>query len=173
MNLESMRPPHYEQGLRDFCQAVKAHIKKEKFTLVEVGSFTGESAVIFAQEFPQAKIFCVDPFLGGYDDNDYCSRHDFESVESKFDLRTKDYPNITKVKKLSTQVTKKCDIVYLDGNHTFDAVKEDILHWKPQTKSIISGHDYTTHCGVHDAVNELLGTPDATFQDASWIKYVS
>jgi len=172
MELETvMRPEHYVQGLRDFCQAVRERIG-EKFTLVEIGSFMGESAIVFAQEFPKAKIICVDPFLGGYDDNDFSSKADYGKVEAHFDFRVKEYPNIKKMKKFSSEVSIKCDLVYLDGSHTYEAVKEDILHWKPLVKKIMSGHDYP-YDGVSRSVTELLGPPDATFQDTSWIKYVS
>lgn len=54
------------------------------------------------------------------------------------------------------------DFVYIDGNHSFEAVTEDILHWFPKVRpgGLVSGHDYynaTTEghwCLVKDAVDK-------------------
>lgn len=170
-----MRPPQYEQGLRDLCKVIRQTLKTEDLTIVEVGSYAGESAVIWAQEFPQAKIYCIDPFEGGFDENDICSNVDYTEIEAEFDSRTKDYKNIIKLKKYSTEVIQYCDVLYLDGDHTYYGVKRDILHWNQYTKSIIAGHDYCDSpeylAGVKKAVNELLGKPDCIFQDTSWLKF--
>lgn len=51
------------------------------------------------------------------------------------------------------------DFVYIDGNHTYENVKADILAWKPKVKigGVLCGHDYTNECeGVKKAVDELL-----------------
>jgi predicted O-methyltransferase YrrM len=39
---------------------------------------------------------------------------------------------------------KSLDFVYIDANHTYQAVKEDIRLWYPKVKSggLIMGHDY-------------------------------
>jgi hypothetical protein len=84
-----------------------------------------------------------------------------------------------------TDFNTSCDVVYIDGIHTYEGVKEDILHWKPQlntVKSVICGHDYYTDeeflkihthiSGVKQAIDELLGKPDKTYSDGSWIKYL-
>jgi len=51
------------------------------------------------------------------------------------------------------------DLVYIDAQHDYEAVKEDINLWYPKVKQngILCGHDYTLSepcCGVIKAVNE-------------------
>ena len=177
-----MRGGHLNQGLVELAEDIKSQLG-DNITLVEIGSFMGESAEIFAQILPNAKIICIDPFLSGYDQLDSASLADFIDVEQQFDLRTSVYPNIIKSKGYSTDFKIKCDAIYIDGCHTYEGVKEDILHWKPFVKSIIAGHDYylehteiyknNIHIqGVIKAVREVLGEPDKTYVDASWIKKI-
>jgi len=177
-----MRSGDTVKGLKDLCLTIDEKIGG-KITIVEIGSYMGESAEIFAEEFPDAKIYCIDPWKGGFDDNDTCSHADYNEVENQFDLRTKDYPNIIKVKDFSTNVNIPCDMVYIDGRHFYEGVKEDVLHWLPLSKKVICGHDYYTdeeflsvhsHVrGVRKAVDEIFGKPDKIFIDGSWLKWKS
>ena len=170
-----MRDENGEKGLRDLCLTIDEKIGG-KITIVEIGSYAGESSVIFAEEFPNAKIYCIDPWIGGFDSNDSCSFANYTEVEKEFDFRTKDYPNIFKIKDFSTNIDIKCDVVYIDGRHFYEGVKEDILHWLPKTKKVICGHDFlkvpypTSHInGVQKAVRETLGEPNHIFTDTSWL----
>ena len=64
------------------------------------------------------------------------------------------------------------DFAYIDGNHHYEYVKEDIQICLKKIKNdgIISGHDYCEESpGVIKAVNEMFGKPDKVFSDASWI----
>lgn len=177
-----MRNGHLDDGLRALAVDIRNRLG-DNITLVEIGSYMGESAEIFAQELPNSKIICIDPWEGKFDDLDPCSHDNYSEVEEQFDLRTSSYQNIHKMKGYSTDFKIKCDAVYIDGRHTYEGVKEDILHWKPFVKSIISGHDYyleTTEVyrnnphiqGVIRAVHEILGQPDKTYADCSWIKEI-
>lgn len=51
------------------------------------------------------------------------------------------------------------DYLYIDGNHSYEAVKNDLNNWYPKMKknSVISGHDYvkTPIFGVIQAVDEF------------------
>lgn len=177
-----MRNGHLNQGLKELAEDIKSQLG-DKITLVEIGSYMGESAEIFAQVLPNSKIICIDPFEGKFDDLDPCSYDNYSDVEKQFDLRISKYPNIVKMKGYSTDFQIECDAIYIDGRHSYEGVKEDILHWKPFVKSIISGHDYylenteiyrtNPHIqGVIKAVQEVLGLPDKTYSDCSWIKKI-
>ena len=181
-----MRPEHGKVGLRELSKDVLNYLGKNDLIFVEVGSYMGESAEVFAQELKEASINCIDPWEGGYDEKDTASHTDYTEVEEQFDLRTNEYKNITKLKGFSTDFNIPCDVVYIDGIHTYEGVKKDILHWKPQlnaVKSVICGHDYYTDeeflkihphiAGVKKAVDELLGKPDKNYSDGSWVKWLS
>lgn len=49
------------------------------------------------------------------------------------------------------------DFVYIDGNHTYEFVRVDILVWRPKVKigGILGGHDFNAD-GVQKAVRELF-----------------
>lgn len=54
---------------------------------------------------------------------------------------------------------KSIDFVFIDADHEYESVKNDIIAWLPKIKSggIISGHDYHNGGpGIIKAVNELL-----------------
>jgi len=133
---------------------------------VEIGCYTGESAEIGALFLKQ--LYCVDPWEGGR------SRH-----EPEFDLRLARFANVIKMKTTSHDAATKfanssIDILYLDGRHDYGNVRQDILDWFPKVRmgGHVSGHDYNEgklHAGLVRAVNEVLGKPEMTFCDSSWM----
>jgi hypothetical protein len=86
-----MRNFSSEKELRLFCNDIK-EILGEFPTIVELGSYMGESSLIFAQEFPKGKIICIDSWEGGYDNQDSASRANYIDV---IDRAGSDYPNNT------------------------------------------------------------------------------
>jgi hypothetical protein len=177
-----MRPKESEEELRKFCQEVRKYVGDAP-VIVELGSYMGESSLIFAQEFPNGTIHCIDSWVGGFDDTDTCSHDDYQYIEGQFNMRMESVGNIVKHKCLSTEISIDCDIVYIDACHTYECVKADIQHWLPITKKIVSGHDYYhggeflekhPHIGgVAVAVDEVLGEPDQTFEEGSWFKILN
>ena len=167
-----------ESELRRLCNEVR-EIIGESPIIVELGSYMGESSLIFAEEFPNGKIYCVDSWEGGFDNSDSCSNANYIDVENQFDLRMSLVNNITKIKGLSNSGGFECDLVYIDACHKYECVKNDIIHWSPFVKKVIAGHDYNTEefiklhphiAGVKIAVNELLGKPVKIYGDGSWFK---
>lgn len=146
------------------------------FWMVEIGSYVGDSTEIFANNVD--RIFCVDPWENGYDENDGASsQHPMSVVEKQFDELRKQYNNITKLKMTGDTFVEVVpdgffDLVYIDGLHTYEGEKNDIQKWLPKIKKggFIAGHDYgSKHFpGVKKAVDELLNV-DVTFRDSSWL----
>jgi hypothetical protein len=173
----SIRKAKYaKSGLQDFCNYITRIYKKE-IIIAEIGSYVGDSTEIFAKNF--TTVYSIDPWLNGYDDTDGASTSDMTFAENQFNSLLLEYPNIIKNKAKSLDFVKTIeneffDIVYIDGNHQYEAVKEDILAWLPKVKKggFITGHDWAqkNHPGVQKAVLEVLGNPDVTFKDTSWIK---
>lgn len=67
------------------------------------------------------------------------------------------------------------DLVFIDANHAYEHVLQDINNWAPKVRSggILAGHDYQLKFpGVCKAVDELLGNffhigPDSVW----WVRY--
>lgn len=62
--------------------------------MLEVGSYAGESADIFASTGKVAKLFCIDPWLPGYDSRDIASSSNFTEVEQAFDKVMAKHPTV-------------------------------------------------------------------------------
>lgn len=159
-------------------------IDQNNMTMVEIGSYSGESAEIFAMSKKFKTIICIDPWktdINGDEKNSYTSMN---AVEKSFDDRVSQYDCIIKHKgtidtfvqsDLFKKLNGKIDLVYIDGLHTYDGCKHDIEMCQKFIKPIFAyaGHDYTDKIahvvGVKKAVDELLGKPNQTFCDNSWI----
>jgi hypothetical protein len=167
-------------GLLDLIAYIDAHSEKkfQDFIMVEVGSFVGDSTRVFAQRC--RTVHSVDPWQNGYDDKDPSSyTWPMEQIEAQFDEVVRECGNIVKHKLTSIEGAAlfedgSLDAVYIDGNHLPEFVKADARTWLPKVRpgGFIAGHDWQHKRapGVKPAVIEVLGMPDATFQDTSWIK---
>ena len=166
-------------GLLDLIKELGDNSDK---TMIEIGSFVGESTVLFAQSFK--KVIAIDPFEADYDPQDPTSYlFEFDNVYQTYLDRITVYSNIETIVDTSDNavkelVGKEFDFIYIDGLHTYEGVKNDIKNFLPLVKKggVIGGHDYTNRIphlvGVYEAVNEMFGQPDKVFGDNSWIKYV-
>ena len=174
-----MRDQVSTEGLLDLIKELGDNSQK---TMIEIGSFVGESTVLFAQSFK--KVIAIDPFEADYDPQDPTSYlFEFDNVYQTYLDRITVYSNIETIVDTSDNavkelVGKEFDFIYIDGLHTYEGVKNDIKNFLPLVKKggVIGGHDYTNRIphlvGVYEAVNEMFGQPDKVFGDNSWIKYV-
>lgn len=167
-------------GLKDLCDTLNYRFGDELKVMVEVGSFLGESADYFLKNLPNVFLHCIDPWLENYDNQDPASRVCMSEVEQRFDEWAKHQNRVKKWKGVSQDFSKNSefkliDVVYIDGCHTYEAVKNDINFWKSRTRLAIAGHDYGYTdwlAPVTRAVDEAVGRPDKVFADSSWIKFV-
>lgn len=174
-----MRDAAGTEGLLDLIKELGDNSEK---TMIEIGSFVGESTVLFARSFK--KVIAIDPFLADYDPADPTSyMFEFKNVYETYLERTGDHQNIETIVSTSDDAVEKLgglkyDFIYIDGLHTYNGVKTDIINYLPLVKEggVIGGHDYTNQIphlvGVYEAVNQMFGAPDKVFKDNSWIKYI-
>ena len=168
-----MRDQHSSEGLLDMIKELGE--TKDK-TMIEIGSFIGESTVIFAEHFK--KVIAIDPFMDNYDPEDMTSNFNFRDVFMEYKRRTNSCINVETLIKTSDDALKdfegkKFDFIYIDGIHQYQNVLDDIKNYLPLIKEggIIGGHDYGGPWkGVQKAVDEVFGKPDKVFKDTSWIK---
>jgi predicted O-methyltransferase YrrM len=163
MILEDCRTGDFIQGLLDLISDLPKNI-----TMAEIGCFKGESTLLFINSNKVDLLYAIDVWKG----------EKFELAEKEFDIRlvTK---NIIKYKMTSSEaigLLPKLDFVYIDGDHSYEWVKRDILNSLKVLKlnGIIAGHDYSSAYKdkVVRAVNEVLGLPDKTYKDTSWLKFI-
>jgi len=122
---------------------------KPNFKMVEVGSLEGISTLLFSKFVDT--VYSVDCYDYKVPETGRIPEHDqmFVEAERMFIARTKDVPNIIKIRKTSVEAAKdfadgSLDAVYIDAEHDEDSVREDIRTWRPKLKrgGILSGHDF-------------------------------
>lgn len=129
-----------------------------KFNLgAEIGTDQGLYAEYLCQQNPNLKLFCVDPYMaaayelgksGVVEDQPYFDERYKETME-----RVKPY-NAHVIRKTSMAALNdfednSLDFVYIDANHDFINVAQDIHYWLKKVKpgGILSGHDYARYPG--------------------------
>ena len=151
------------------CAAIANMVHRFKDTygrapkVCEVGSWAGRSALIMAKA--GASVTCVDTWEGSKND-DGCKRYDGSAGTplEVFKKNTKGY-KIIPVQAKSPEAADgfadgEFDIVYIDAEHDYASVKQDIAAWKPKAKYIISGHDHASFPDVAKAVRDAGLAPE-------------
>lgn len=165
-------------GLVDLCRNISndfAHSKGLK--MLEIGSYKGESTSIFASSAIFDEIVCIDPF-DGPEDGLKVLDDDWSRVKRDFWTNTRYWDNINLIQNYSYNVVdrfkgKEFEFIYIDGDHAYESVVQDIKLYLPKCKTIIGGHDYHGDTpAVIKAVDDTIGPPDIVFADTSWIKYL-
>lgn len=164
----ALRPKRAAPRQRKGLQELITYLGVSNATLVEVGSYAGESAAIFLASGRFARIHCVDPWDTP---GARLAMHRFDELVASAAGR------VVKHQARSTDAAKtfddqSVDVVYLDGDHSLTAVRADIRAWMPKLKrgGWLAGHDYHWEFpGVLRAVHELVGKPERVFRDGSWV----
>ena len=174
-----MRYGAFKDGLDTLCKTVKS-ILGDNLNIVEIGCYCGSSTLIISDVFPNSKMSCVDGWTSYIEDGATYTLEaqaaELKEAEIIFDERISSRPNISKKRMLSLDYVKEVedesiDFVYIDGNHSYSFVKDDINHWLPKIKTggVISGHDWCWQT-VQRSVLETMGKePFQTFIDSSWM----
>ena len=132
--------------------ALKQLINKHDLVGVEIGIWRGSYTLIYLKELDIEKVFLIDPYEGE-------EKKQMERVH----LQLKGYENkVEWIKARSADVANKfndgsLDFVYIDGDHQYEAVLQDIslYYFKVKKGRLVSGHDYGKRWpGVPKAVNE-------------------
>jgi hypothetical protein len=145
--------------------------------MLEIGSYKGESTLMFAASGIFDEIHCIDPH-SGYEEANELFGEDWDNVQSDFFTNTrmfKDkivYHQDYSYNLANTFATSEFDFIYIDGSHEYNDVIRDISDYASKTSLIIAGHDYgNAHYGVTQAVNEYFGKPYKRYADSSWMVY--
>ena len=116
-------------------------------TGAEIGVANGDYSDAICQENPNVKLFCIDSWIKyeGYNDK---APDNFEESERMAKEKLAKY-NCIFIKKFSMDAIKdfddeSLDFVYIDANHNFKYILEDITEWSKKVRKggIVAGHDY-------------------------------
>lgn len=117
---------------------------------VEIGVYKGEFSEILAQF--GGELSSVDPWRLYKDYGNSRGQKRLDEQYRQASERLSKYPNIKVIRKTSMEALDdfedgSLDFVYIDGNHQFAYVAEDIYHWAIKVKKggIICGHDYARY----------------------------
>lgn len=172
-----------KQGLIELVDS----LKQDDLIGIEIGSFAGESAKIFADTRHFKKLICID--IWRIEDHGFGNTYvNIADAEQAFDkVMAESDGKILKFKgtiddfiasDMFKTVENKIDFVYIDALHTYEGCMHDIFQTMRVLKPsiAIAGHDFADfpeHIrGVKKAVIDYFVVPDATFCDTSWIKYL-
>ena len=116
---------------------------------VEIGVLEGVFSEILCKEMPDTTIFSVDPWLFYPMHKNARKQRDYDKIYPRAVQRLSVYPNNKIIKKWSVDASKdfedeSLDFIFIDGDHEFQAITNDIACWIKKIKKggIISGHDY-------------------------------
>ena len=157
-----------------------ARLLPNESVIVEIGSWLGKSAIILSRAVKRKKgatLFCVDPFNA---DGDSESLQGYRRraqglggrLYDQFVFNLKQYGNYKCVQVLngysydfSRNWDTPIDLLFIDGNHAYEAVRRDFTEWSPFVKpgGYIVMHDVSfdpgfVHQGPARVVKELVLT---------------
>lgn len=136
---------------------------------VEIGSYCGRSSRAIADNLPDGGVLycvdawkpfeCVPPVITTPDEGEAVYAEFLRNMSDVIDNGTVTVRRMGSVKAAVTLNQDVVDFVFIDGDHSYNAVSQDIRLWLPLVKSggIISGHDYGVYQGVNEAVHERFG----------------
>lgn len=129
--------------------------------VAEVGTYTGFFAEQMLLNLYIKKLYCIDPYE--YEKYDDSSCNEMKRAKKIANRRLNHWKSVKRIFKPSMEsleeVPNELDLIYIDGNHLYKYVKEDIENWYKKLKvgGILSGHDINTYYnkGVVKAVLEF------------------
>lgn len=135
--------------------------------IVEIGSYEGKSTHALLSGNIYGKVYTIDPY-STEDFNDKCYLKMLDNLSS--------FKNHYVYRKPSNEAynlftDKTIDMLFIDGDHSYESVKLDIELWLPKVKKLICGHDYNNYYpDVKKAVNEKF--VNVNIVDSIWIKEI-
>lgn len=118
---------------------------------VEIGVKQGDFSKHLLQTWECKKLYLVDPWIAQPESTYNETHHDHDDDFSKcLDNVSSFSGRFEIVKEFSHNAYRRFDnnyfdFIYIDGNHSYDAVKKDLSLWYPKLKTggLIAGDDYT------------------------------
>lgn len=131
---------------------------------VEIGTDHGKYAEQLCYGIEGLKLLCVDPWVAYTEGVEVHTQEEMDQIYEEVKKRLSPYECILE-KTTSMEMAQRVkdnslDFVFIDGNHRYDYVLEDITEWTKKVKpgGIVAGHDYkidpVNNYGVIEAINK-------------------
>ena len=171
------RPEAYT---RLVCEALKIAVGR----IVEVGVFRGEGAERWRANFPGARLWLVDVWAKLREGGPMNRRHGdvgMNSIYLGLCRKYRDDKRTRLIRALSWEAADvfpdgHFDVVYIDADHTREAVRKDIDAWLPKVRQggLIGGHDYERRrCHqVREVVDDIFGDDIIVGTHHCWLHLV-
>lgn len=115
----------------------------------EIGVERGIYSQIIAESNPGLKLYAIDAWEAYQGYRDHTTQQKLDGIFSEAQDRLSLYPNVEMIREFSMEAVddfedESLDFVYIDANHEFQNVVNDICEWQTKVKvgGIIAGHDY-------------------------------
>jgi hypothetical protein len=168
-----------EMWLRELLEKEGKDPKDTSLIGAEIGVKEGRFSEHMLQAFPTLTLWCVDPWeVQEVSEGETYADWEFNHIFNEYRQRTGQFGTRCRTVPLySSQaanayqpalnldegqnpcVPDELDFVFIDAQHTYEAVKEDIGLWLPKIRAggLLCGHDWQNKFpGVSKAVNEML-----------------
>lgn len=134
----------------------------QNLTGAEIGVYKGDNAEFILSLLKPTILYLIDPWNNFMDTDSNEIIGEIQYIQTQ--ERLKMYGNKRLIKRTSEEASKlfnneELDFVYIDGDHSYRQVKQDLGLWYSKVKKggVLSGHDYhKTMEGVVLAVNEFV-----------------
>jgi len=170
---------HRASCLSFLAWALDVHVR----TIVEIGVNKGETAQQLHALFPEARLYLIDPWALSVEYSlsgtpiSRKGKH-YESAYRHVCALFASDPRVTLLRMTALEalahVPNNLDLVFIDANHEYFRVRENILSWLPKVRlgGLLAGHDYDPtipiFSGVKRAVDELFGKYFILGKDRVW-----
>ena len=131
---------------------------------VEVGVYRGHHSFLLLKHLNIEKLYLVDPYEVYSDESNLGTEDNISKAFEFASSRLCDYKDTIEFVKLYSKeavgvVPDGLDFVYIDANHSYDFVREDIAYWYSKVKpgGVIGGDNFEArYPGVARAVLEFV-----------------
>lgn len=143
----------------------------------EIGVEQGRYSEVLCRANPDARIFLIDAWTAYSGYRDHVNQDKLDGFYEATRKRVAQYPNVEIIKGFSMEVVKvipdqSLDFVYIDSNHEFQHVTNDIAEWgkKVRKGGIIAGHDYANWKGKNPQiqVKQVVDGWTAAYSISPW-----
>lgn len=131
---------------------------------VEIGTDHGQYAEQLCKGIPGLRLHCIDPWTPYIEGDQIHDQNNMDEIYNEAKRRLSFY-NCNIWKETSMEAVRRItdnslDFIFIDGNHEYKYVLEDITEWTKKVKpgGIVAGHDYkvdtVNNYGVIEAVQK-------------------